>query len=166
MRLDQHRPHTCVLGCPREFQVVEAPPIDVGSAVHVQIHGPLKIVRQKTHTITCSPDSVLAIHPASADSAAAIATALMGIAKLAVCRVTRPTAHMARAPASEPQPLRIPIAVDTCVPDTSCAIVKYTATQIPRPKLTNTSEVTAPDIGRIGTAAQQTTATVATRKTI
>jgi len=100
------RSHNCNLGNPPPgFNVTlgeEATPDDFAS-----------ILGQGAHAMTFFPDSLLAAHPANAARAAATATALIGIAKLAVCRVTRPTAHMASAPASEPQPLSIPIAVDT-----------------------------------------------------
>ena len=70
-----------------------------------------------THAVTPSVDSIfwLAIQPAIPANAAAMATATIGMEKLPVSFVTRPTAHMANAPAREPQPLSSPIAVDTCL---------------------------------------------------
>src|SRR6266849_7263641 len=98
------------------------------------------------HALTLSADFglPLTIHPAIAATPAARATIPIGIEKLAVCCVTRPTAHIPTAPAREPQPLSTPIAVDTCLFETSCAIVRYIATQMPRPKFTSTNAITAP----------------------
>src|SRR5690242_8274895 len=131
VRLDEHRSHARIFGCARELQVIEAPAIDVRSAVYVQIHSAFQVIRQMAHAFTlrtgssgADSNSVLAIHPAMADTAAASATVLIGMVKLAVCCVTRPTAHMARAPAREPQPLRTPSAVDGCVLETSCVMVR------------------------------------------
>src|SRR5207245_2161418 len=50
--------------------------------------------------------------------------------KLAVCCVTLPTAHIASAPASDPEPLSKPIALETWVLETSWAMVRYMAVQI------------------------------------
>src|SRR5260370_36185892 len=110
------------------------------------------------HALTLSADFDLppTIHPAMAATTAARATVPMGIEKLPVCCVTRPTAHIPTAPAREPQPLSTPIAVDTFVFETSCAIVRYMATQMPRPKFTSTSAITAPASVKTGTAAQHT----------
>src|SRR6185436_18302416 len=98
----------------RQFQIVKAPAIDIRSAMNVQVHCPLQIIRQPAHALTLSVDpvSLVAIHPANADRTAASATLAIGIEKLPVCRVILPTPHMANAPASEPQPLSRPMAVE------------------------------------------------------
>src|SRR5882762_4258512 len=168
MRLDQNSSQPCVFGRARQFQVIEAARIDGRSTVNVQIHRSFKVIGQMTHAAVPLVGSILllAIHPATAAIAAATATVTMGMEKLAVCLVARPTAHIANAPAREPQPLRSPMAVDTCVAETSCARVRYTAIQMPRPKLTSTRATTAPLIDRIGTVAQHTTPSVARMNTI
>ena len=54
---------------------------------------------------------MVAAQPATADTAIATATLTMGIAKLPVRWVINPTAHIERAPTSEPNALSVPAAV-------------------------------------------------------
>jgi hypothetical protein len=54
----------------------------------------------------------LAAHPPIADTAIATATLTMGMVKLPVRWVILPTAHMASAPTSDPNALRVPAAVE------------------------------------------------------
>src|SRR5688572_18798691 len=89
-------------------------------------------------------DRLVADHPATAASRAATATAAIGATKLPVCLVTRPTAHMAGAPANDPLPPSSPAAVDTWAAETSWAIVRYMLIQTPIAKFTTTSAATAP----------------------
>src|SRR5258707_15847633 len=102
-------------------------------------------IRRHGHMATTSGwgNSRLAAQPATADTTAATENAIMGMVKLPVCWVTLPTAHIASAPASEPQPLNRPRAVETWVLETSWTMVRYIATQIPNPMLTATRTETA-----------------------
>ena len=132
----------------------------------VQVHGAFQEVGHARHQVTplfCG-NSRLAAQPAIAEITPASEKATMGMVKLPVCCVTRPTAHIATAPAREPDPLNSPRAVETFDADTSCTIVKYIATQIPRPMFTATSTATAWLKGlRRGTTAQAASGTVASR---
>jgi hypothetical protein len=85
----------------------------------------------------------MATQPATAEIIPDSDTAAMGSAKLPVCCVILPTAHMATAPASEPDPLNSPIAVEMWAGETSCTIVRYIATQIPNPTFTAINTNTA-----------------------
>jgi hypothetical protein len=75
--------------------------------MHVQIDSAFQ--ESGTRVILRQPPRTglrLAMQPATAASPAATANAAIGMAKLPVACVTLPTPHIARAPASEPEPLK------------------------------------------------------------
>src|SRR5580658_2642791 len=109
----------------------------------------------------------LAAQPPTAASAMATVTLTIGIVKSPAELVTRPTAHIAKAPTNEPNPLSVPAAVETFAVETSWAKVKYMELQTPRPKFTATSAATAPqEVPINGTKAHTPTRPVAVRNTM
>src|SRR5580658_4815200 len=106
----------------------------------------------------------LAAQPPTAASAMATVTLTIGIVKSPAELVTRPTAHIAKAPTSEPNPLSVPAAVETFALETSWARVKYMEFHTPKPKFTATSAATAPQaVATNGTIAHPPTSAVAVR---
>ena len=112
-------------------------------------------------------DRRLEAHPAIAAMAIAIVTPSIGILKSPPELVTRPTAHIAKAPNNEPKALRVPAALETCVGETSCAMVKYIELHVPRPTFTAANTATAThDVATNGTNAHPLTMAVANRNTM
>jgi hypothetical protein len=94
-------------------------------------------------------------------------TDIIGIVKSPAEFVTRPTAHMAKAPNSEPNALSVPAALETWVLETSWARVKYMELQVPKPMLTAPNAATAAHgVATNGTKAHPVTRAVAVRNTM
>src|ERR1035437_9157180 len=84
--------------------------------------------------------------PRMAASTSGTVTLTIGIVKSPAEFVTRPTAHIEKAPTSEPNPLSVPAAVETFALETSWARVKYIELHMPSPRFTATSAAIAPQV--------------------